>query len=90
MQAYGNLFQGRENVVFSTARHAFKAGFETRINRDTTYFGISPNGEYDFGIGDRVCSWSREQWLKPVIRAKSTAPTISTQGIHFLTRSPVS
>ena len=28
-----------------------KAGFEARLNRDTTYFGISPNGEYDFGGG---------------------------------------
>jgi len=51
MQAYGNLFQGRENVAFTTARHAFKAGAEVRINRDTSYFGISPNGEYDFGGG---------------------------------------
>jgi len=51
MQAYGNLFQGRENASFTTSRHAFKAGFEARINRDTTYFGISPNGEYDFGGG---------------------------------------
>jgi len=51
MQAYGNLFQGRENVSFTTANHAFKAGFEARLNRDTTYFGISPNGEYDFGGG---------------------------------------
>ena len=51
MQAYGNLFVGRENVVFTTARHTLKAGFEARINRDTTYFGISPNGEYDFGGG---------------------------------------
>ena len=51
MQAYGNLFQGRENVAFTTTRHAFKAGFEARINRDTTYFGISPNGEYGFGGG---------------------------------------
>jgi hypothetical protein len=50
-QAYGNLFQGRQNVAFSTTRHAFKGGFEARINRDTTYFGTSPNGEYDFGIG---------------------------------------
>ena len=24
---------------------------EARLNRDTTYFGISPNGEYDFGGG---------------------------------------
>jgi hypothetical protein len=51
MQAYGNLFVGRENAVFTTARHSLKAGFEARINRDTTYFGISPNGEYDFGGG---------------------------------------
>jgi hypothetical protein len=51
MQAYGNLFVGRQNAVFTTSRHSFKAGFEARINRDTTYFGISPNGEYDFGGG---------------------------------------
>ena len=48
---YGNLFQGRQNVSFTTASHAFKAGGEVRLNRDTTYFGISPNGEYDFGGG---------------------------------------
>ncbi len=51
MQAYGNLFQGREDVMYSAGRHDFKAGFEARINRDTTYFGTSPNGEYDFGGG---------------------------------------
>ena len=28
-----------------------KWGIEARLNRDTTYFGISPNGEYDFGGG---------------------------------------
>jgi len=51
MQSYGNLFQGRQNAAFTAARHALKAGFEARINRDSTYFGISPNGEYDFGGG---------------------------------------
>jgi hypothetical protein len=51
MQAYGNLFQGRQTMAFTTARHAVKAGVEVRINRDTTYFGMSPNGEYDFGGG---------------------------------------
>jgi hypothetical protein len=51
MQAYGNLFQGRENVSLITGHHAWKTGFEARVNRDTTYFGISPNGEYDFGGG---------------------------------------
>ena len=28
-----------------------KPALKTRVNRDTTYFGISPNGEYDFGGG---------------------------------------
>ncbi len=51
MQAYGNLFQGRQTVSYTKASHALKAGFEARLNRDTTYFGISPNGEYDFGGG---------------------------------------
>ena len=51
MQAYGNLFHVRQTVSYTTGKHAFKAGFEARLNRDTTYFGISPNGEYDFGGG---------------------------------------
>ena len=38
-------------MVFTTAHHAFKAGVEVRMNRDTTYWGMSPNGEYDFGGG---------------------------------------
>jgi hypothetical protein len=51
MQAYGNLFQGKQTVSYTQGNHVFKAGFEARLNRDTTYFGISPNGEYDFGGG---------------------------------------
>ncbi len=51
MQAYGNLFHARQTVAYTAGNHAFKAGFEARLNRDTTYFGISPNGEYDFGGG---------------------------------------
>ncbi|MDQ2832300.1 MAG: TonB-dependent receptor [Acidobacteriota bacterium] len=50
-RAFGNLFQARENVSITTATHAFKAGVEVRLNRDSTYFGTSPNGEYDFGGG---------------------------------------
>ena len=70
MQAYGNIFQGRENVAFTTARHSFKAGVETRFNRDTTYFGISPNGEYDFGGGiayarERIPSASGKHDVNP-------------------------
>lgn len=51
MQAYGNLFQGRENITYETGKHAWKMGVDIRLNRDTTYFGSSPNGEYDFGGG---------------------------------------
>ena len=51
MQAYGNLFQEQENISYSAGRHTLKAGFEVRENVDTTYFGIPPNGEYDFGGG---------------------------------------
>ena len=51
MQAYGNLFQEQENISYSAGQHTLKAGFEMRENVDTTYFGIPPNGEYDFGGG---------------------------------------
>ena len=51
MSAFGNLFQGQLNFAWTTPRHAVKWGAEARLNRDTTYFGISPNGEYDFGGG---------------------------------------
>ncbi len=51
MSAFGNLFQFQLNFAWTTARHALKWGAEARLNRDTTYFGISPNGEYDFGGG---------------------------------------
>ena len=51
MSAFGNLFQGQQNFSWTTGKHAVKWGIEARLNRDTTYFGISPNGEYDFGGG---------------------------------------
>jgi hypothetical protein len=51
MTAFGNLFQGRQNFTWTRGNHAFKWGAEVRLNRDTTYFGTSPNGEYDFGGG---------------------------------------
>ncbi len=51
MSAFGNLFQGQLNFALTSPRHAVKWGAEARLNRDTTYFGISPNGEYDFGGG---------------------------------------
>lgn len=51
MTAFGNLFQAQQNFVLTVAGHTFKFGGELRLNRDTTYFGTSPNGEYDFGGG---------------------------------------
>ncbi len=49
--AYGNLFQGRQNFSWTTGTHSIKAGAEFRGNRDSTYFGITPNGAYTFGGG---------------------------------------
>ena len=51
MSSFGNLFQGQLNFAWTSAQHAVKWGVEARLNRDTTYFGTSPNGEYDFGGG---------------------------------------
>ena len=51
MSAFGNLFQGQQNFTWNQGRHTWKWGIEARLNRDTTYFGVSPNGEYDFGGG---------------------------------------
>ena len=51
MSAFGNLFQGQLNFAWTSLRHTVKWGVEGRFNRDTTYFGTSPNGEYDFGGG---------------------------------------
>src|ERR1700744_2561850 len=51
MSAFGNLFQGQLNFAWTSGGHNVKWGVEARLNRDTTYFGSSPNGEYDFGGG---------------------------------------
>ncbi len=51
MAAFGNLFEGQIDGTWTRAQHLIQAGAELRLNRDTTYFGISPNGEYDFGGG---------------------------------------
>ncbi|HEX4809101.1 MAG TPA: TonB-dependent receptor [Bryobacteraceae bacterium] len=51
MAARGNLFQGRQNFAWVTKKHSVKIGAEFRANRDTTYFGVAPNGQYTFGGG---------------------------------------
>jgi len=49
--AYGNLSQGRQTLSWTKGKHSLKGGAEVRANRDSTYFGISPNGGYIFGGG---------------------------------------
>jgi hypothetical protein len=49
--AYGNLFQARQNFTWIRHNHTWKAGGEVRLNRDTTVFGLAPNGTYTFGGG---------------------------------------
>ncbi len=51
MASYGNLFEGRQNFSWTKGKHSVKAGAEFRANRDTTYFGTAPNGQYTFGGG---------------------------------------
>jgi len=51
MGSFGNLFQVRHNLTWTHGKHTWKAGFEIRANRDTTVFGIGPNGNYQFGGG---------------------------------------
>jgi hypothetical protein len=48
---YGNLFQVRQNFTWIRGKHTWKAGGEVRLNRDTSLFGINPNGQYQFGGG---------------------------------------
>jgi hypothetical protein len=49
--AYGIVFQARQTVAYTVGKHAYRAGFEVWANRDTTVFGLAPNGEYTFGGG---------------------------------------
>ncbi|HUE22180.1 MAG TPA: TonB-dependent receptor [Bryobacteraceae bacterium] len=66
MAAYGNLFQIRQSFQWIRGKHTLKAGGEVRGNRDTTLFGISPNGAYQFGGGT----------------AYATVPIRSSSGMH--------
>jgi hypothetical protein len=64
--AVGNLFHVRQGFAWAPSKHAFKFGGEFRANRDTTYFGIAPNGQYVFGGG----------------AAFATSPIRSSSGAH--------
>jgi hypothetical protein len=49
--SFANLFQARQNLSWTMSRHSFKVGAEFRANRDSSFFGIAPNGQYTFGGG---------------------------------------
>jgi hypothetical protein len=48
---FGNLFQVRQNFSWIRGNHSLRAGGEVRLNRDTSLFGINPNGQFQFGGG---------------------------------------
>jgi len=49
--SYSNLYQFREDMTTVHGQHTFKWGTEIRVNRDSTIFGVTPNGAYSFGGG---------------------------------------
>ncbi len=49
--SYGNLYQGKQDFSWTRGGHVFKWGAEIRLNRDSTIFGVNPNGIYEFGGG---------------------------------------
>jgi hypothetical protein len=53
--SYGNLYQFKQDMAFTRGAHAFKWGLEIRVNRDSTIFGVNPNGAYEFGGAAYCC-----------------------------------
>ena len=49
--SYSNLYQFKQDFAWVRGVHTFKWGTEIRINRDSTIFGVNPNGIYEFGGG---------------------------------------
>jgi hypothetical protein len=49
--SYSNLYQFRQDFSWIHNSHGFKFGVELRANRDSTIFGVNPNGIYEFGGG---------------------------------------
>jgi hypothetical protein len=64
--SYGNVYQFKQDLVFTSGVHSFKWGAELRFNRDSTIFGLNPDGLYTFGGGT----------------AYSTAHMHSASGVH--------
>jgi hypothetical protein len=49
--SYGNVYQLKDDMVYTHGAHTLKWGAEIRVNRDATIFGTNPNGLYTFGGG---------------------------------------
>jgi hypothetical protein len=49
--SYGNVYQFKQDMMYTHGAHSFKWGVEFRFNRDSTIFGLNPNGQYTFGGG---------------------------------------
>ena len=49
--SYGNVYQFKHDMSYTHGTHSFKWGVELRFNRDSTIFGLNPNGLYTFGGG---------------------------------------
>jgi hypothetical protein len=49
--SYGNVYQFKQDMIANRGAHTFKWGAEIRVNRDSTEFGVNPNGAYSFGGG---------------------------------------
>ncbi len=64
--SFGNLYQIRQDWIDVHGHHILKMGGEARFNVDATVFGISPNGQFQFGGGT----------------AYAQAPIISDSGQH--------
>jgi hypothetical protein len=49
--SYGNVYQFKHDMIYTHGAHSFKWGAELRFNRDSTIFGLNPNGLYTFAGG---------------------------------------
>jgi hypothetical protein len=48
---FGNVYQLRQNFSWVHGSHTLQAGLEFRFNRDSSYWGLGPNGDYTFSGG---------------------------------------
>jgi hypothetical protein len=48
---FGDVYQFRQNFSWVRGRHKLQTGVEVRVNRDSSYWGLGPNGDYTFSGG---------------------------------------